>query len=67
MLTPSQMLEFGAQEKWTARQCARKWSEVDPAPAPYAPFEHLQHGFAPYAMSPVEPPHPFLPYMNHVQ
>lgn len=61
-----QMLEFGAQEKWTARQCARKWAEIDPAPpAPYAHFEqHLQHGFAPYNMSPVEAPHPFLPYMN---
>ncbi|OAK94124.1 hypothetical protein IQ06DRAFT_340637 [Phaeosphaeriaceae sp. SRC1lsM3a] len=60
------MLEFGAQEKWTARQCARKWAEIDPAPpAPYAHFEqHLQHGFAPYNMSPVEAPHPFLPYMN---
>jgi hypothetical protein len=59
-----QMLEFGAQEKWTARQCARKFAEIDQAPTPYAPFEHLQHGFAPYAMSPVEAPHPFLPYMN---
>jgi hypothetical protein len=59
------MLEFGAQEKWTARQCARKWAEIDPAPTPYAHFEqHLQHGFAPYNMSPVEAPHPFLPYMN---
>jgi hypothetical protein len=61
----TQMLEFGAQEKWTARQCARKWAEIDPAPAPYPHFEqHLQHGFAPYNMSPVEAPHPFMPYMN---
>lgn len=59
-----QMLEFGAQEKWTARQCTRKWAEIDPALTPYAHFEHLQHGFAPYSMSPVEAPHPFLPYMN---
>ncbi|KAF2822476.1 hypothetical protein CC86DRAFT_448249 [Ophiobolus disseminans] len=58
------MLEFGAQEKWTSRQCARKWAEIDPAPTPYAHFEHLQHGFAPYSMSPVEAPHTFLPYMN---
>ncbi|KAH7066172.1 hypothetical protein BKA63DRAFT_426012 [Paraphoma chrysanthemicola] len=59
------MLEFGAQEKWTARQCARKWTEIDPAPAPYPHFEqHLQHGFAPYTMSPVEAPNPFMPYMN---
>ncbi|KAH7092630.1 hypothetical protein FB567DRAFT_435181 [Paraphoma chrysanthemicola] len=59
------MLEFGAQEKWTTRQCARKWAEIDPAPAPYPQFEqHLQHGFAPYTMSPVEAPNPFMPYMN---
>jgi hypothetical protein len=65
LANPLQMLEFGAQEKWTARQCARKWAEIDPAPAPYPHFEqHLQHGFAPYTMSPVEPPHSFLPYMN---
>jgi hypothetical protein len=59
-----QMLEYGAQEKWTSRQCARKWSEIDPAPTPYAHYEHLQHSFAPYTMSPVEAPQPFLPYMN---
>lgn len=59
-----QMLEFGAQEKWTSRQCARKWAEIDPAPTPYAHFDYLQHGFAPYTMSPVEAPHAFLPYMN---
>ncbi|KAH7347037.1 hypothetical protein BKA66DRAFT_310934 [Pyrenochaeta sp. MPI-SDFR-AT-0127] len=61
------MLEYGAQEKWTARQCGRKWAEIDPAPTPYGHFDqHLQHGFAPYAMSPVEPSHSFLPFM-HVQ
>ncbi|KAH8716747.1 hypothetical protein GQ44DRAFT_660264 [Phaeosphaeriaceae sp. PMI808] len=59
------MLEFGAQEKWTARQCARKWAEIDPAPTPYAHFEqHLQQGFAPYTISPVEAPHSFQPFMN---
>ncbi|KAF1916548.1 hypothetical protein BDU57DRAFT_516723 [Ampelomyces quisqualis] len=59
------MLDFGAQEKWIARQCARKWAEIDPAPAPYPHFEqHLQHGLAPYNMSPAEAPHPFMPYMN---
>ncbi|KAF1846147.1 uncharacterized protein K460DRAFT_417288 [Cucurbitaria berberidis CBS 394.84] len=59
------MAEFGAQEKWTARQCARKWAELDPTPTLYAHYEqHVQHGFAPYAMSPIEPPHGFSPYMN---
>ncbi|KAI2480463.1 hypothetical protein Ptr902_08644 [Pyrenophora tritici-repentis] len=53
----AKMAEFGALEKWTARQCSRKWQELDPAAIPYAHFEpHIQHGFAPYAMSPVEPP-----------
>ncbi|CAN9230774.1 unnamed protein product [Alternaria alternata] len=52
------MQDFGATEKWTARQCSRKWQEVDPAPIPYAQFEHhIQQGFAPYAMSPIEPSH----------
>ena len=51
------MLEFGAQPKWTARQCSRKWQEIDHAPMPYAHFEHhVQQGFAPYAISPIEPP-----------
>jgi hypothetical protein len=61
-----QMLEFGAQEKWTARQCARKWAEIDPAPpTPYPHFDqHLQHSFAPYTMTPVESSHSFMPYMN---
>ncbi|CAO2649756.1 Nn.00g010480.m01.CDS01 [Neocucurbitaria sp. VM-36] len=59
------MLEFGAQEKWTARQCARKWAEIDPGPTPYAHYEqHLPHGFAPYAMSPIEPSQAFLSYMH---
>ncbi|KAG9194365.1 hypothetical protein G6011_04400 [Alternaria panax] len=49
------MLEFGAQDKWPARQCSRKWQEIDPAPTSYAQFEHgVQQGFAPYAMSPIE-------------
>ncbi|KAI8932462.1 hypothetical protein NX059_010647 [Plenodomus lindquistii] len=58
------MLEFGAQEKWTARQCARKWTaEIEPAP--YAHFEHhVQQGFAPYAISPVEPPTAYLPFLH---
>ncbi|KAL5113237.1 hypothetical protein ACEQ8H_008891 [Pleosporales sp. CAS-2024a] len=58
------MLEYGSQEKWTSRQCARKWAEIDPAPAPYSHFDHLQHSFAPYTMSPVEAPQHFLQYMN---
>lgn len=58
------MLEFGAQEKWTARQCARKWT-ADTEPTPYVHFEHHAHqGFAPYSMSPVEPPATYLPFLH---
>lgn len=60
-----QMLDFGAQEKWTARQCARKWAESDVMPTPMPPHgEHVQHTFTPYSMSPAEPATAFLPYMH---
>ncbi|RAR09337.1 ER lumen protein retaining receptor [Stemphylium lycopersici] len=60
------MLEYGAQEKWTPRQCSRKWQEMDPPPMPYTHFEpHVQQGFAPYAISPIEPPsNSYLPFLN---
>lgn len=58
------MLEFGAQEKWTARQCARKYAEIEPTPAPYAQFDHLQQAFAPVSMRTGDAAHPFMPYMN---
>lgn len=59
------MLEYGAQEKWTARQCARKWAELDGLPTPIPQFEQqAPHTFTPYSMSPVEPATSFLPYMH---
>ncbi|EMD69503.1 hypothetical protein GGP41_001340 [Bipolaris sorokiniana] len=60
------MLEFGAQEKWTARQCSRQWQMMDHPPLSYAQFDHhLQQGFAPYAMSPIEPPpNNSLPFLH---
>lgn len=60
------MLEFGAQEKWTPKQCARKWAECDAAlhtPLPKLD-QHAQHSFTPYSMSPAEPATTFLPYMH---
>ncbi|KAF2875780.1 hypothetical protein BDV95DRAFT_674876 [Massariosphaeria phaeospora] len=58
------MLEFGAAEKWTARQCARKWAEIDPGPTPYTTYDHHSTpSYAPYTMSPVEAP-PFMPYLH---
>ncbi|KAF2996270.1 hypothetical protein E8E13_004779 [Curvularia kusanoi] len=61
------MLEFGAQEKWTPKQCARKWAEQEcdtalPTPLPQLD-QHAQHSFTPYSMSPAEPATTFLPYM----
>ena len=56
------MLELGAAEKWTARQCARKWAEIDPRPTPYTTYEHHKLTYAPYTMSPVEAHH-FMPYV----
>ncbi|KAL1643162.1 hypothetical protein SLS61_009362 [Didymella pomorum] len=59
------MLEFGAQEKWTARQCARKWAETDALPTPMPQYDqHAQHTFTPYSLSPAEPATSFLPYMH---
>ncbi|KAF2656313.1 hypothetical protein K491DRAFT_597271 [Lophiostoma macrostomum CBS 122681] len=58
------MLEYGAAEKWTARQCARKWAEIDPGPTPYTSYDHHSTpSYAPYTMSPVEGP-PFMPYLH---
>ncbi|KAF9732343.1 hypothetical protein PMIN02_006979 [Paraphaeosphaeria minitans] len=59
------MLECGAAEKWTARQCARKWAEVDPGPTPYTTYEHHMPTYAAYTMNPVEAHH-FMPYV-HIQ
>ncbi|KAF3039767.1 hypothetical protein E8E12_008301 [Didymella heteroderae] len=59
------MLEFGAQEKWTARQCARKWAEMDALRTPMLQYDqHVQHTFTPYSMSPAEPATTFLAYMH---
>ncbi|KAF2263030.1 hypothetical protein CC78DRAFT_581913 [Lojkania enalia] len=58
------MLEYGAAEKWTARQCARKWAEIDPGPTPYTTYDHhTTPSYAPYTMSPVEAT-PFMPYLH---
>ena len=60
-----QMLEFGAQGKWAARQCARKWAEIDAMPTPVPQYDqHALHTFTPYSMSPAEPATAFLPYMH---
>ncbi|KAF2737749.1 hypothetical protein EJ04DRAFT_460874 [Polyplosphaeria fusca] len=58
------MLEYGAAEKWTPRQCARKWAEIDPGPTPYTTYDHHSTPtYAPYTMSPVEAP-PYMPYLH---
>ncbi|OCK77371.1 hypothetical protein K432DRAFT_384748 [Lepidopterella palustris CBS 459.81] len=57
------MVEYGASEKWSARQCARKWQEIDPGPTPYTTYEHPTSSYTTYTMSPVEAP-PFLPFLH---
>lgn len=57
------MLEYGAAERWSARQCARKWAEIDPGPTPYTTYDHSTPSYTTYAMSPVEGP-PFLPFLH---
>jgi hypothetical protein len=58
------MLDFGVQERWPARQCARKWAEIESLQKQHAyPEERLQHAFG-LSMSPDEPPHQFLPYQH---
>lgn len=60
-----QMLEYGSAEKWTARQCARKWAEIDPGPTPYTTYDlHSTTSYAPYTMSPVDATPSFLPYLH---
>lgn len=57
------MLEYGAAERWSARQCARKLAEIDPGPTPYTTYDHSTPSYTTYAMSPVEGP-PFLPFLH---
>jgi len=57
------MAEYGAAEKWSARQCARKWGEIDPGPTPYTTFDHSTPSYTNYTMSPIEGA-PFLPYLQ---
>lgn len=52
------MLDFGIQERWPARHCARKWTDLDPASNPTAQPTTL--GMTPASMSsfssPIEGP-----------
>ncbi|KAF2496904.1 hypothetical protein BU16DRAFT_459279 [Lophium mytilinum] len=59
------MADYGASERWSARQCARKWGEIDPGPTPYTTFDHPTPSYTNYTMSPVavDAP-PFLPYLQ---
>ncbi|KAF2274404.1 uncharacterized protein EI97DRAFT_381683 [Westerdykella ornata] len=51
------MLDFGCTEKWTTKQCSRKWQEIDPGPTTYASYDvNPPTSYAPYTMSPVEAP-----------
>lgn len=56
------MLEFGAAEKWTARQCSRKWAEIDPGPTPYTTYDHHLYAINQMNTVSMEPQH-FMPYV----
>lgn len=51
----AKMLDFGASERWPAKQCARKWEELHPGKAgPYLAQSHLLRDPWDTAISPVE-------------
>ncbi|KAH7024302.1 hypothetical protein B0J12DRAFT_585524 [Macrophomina phaseolina] len=60
----AKMMEFGASDKWTAKQVARKWAEMDPSATPFmtAQEEPQQAGFS-YTASP-EGSSNYMPYMH---
>ncbi|KAF2755452.1 hypothetical protein EJ05DRAFT_540184 [Pseudovirgaria hyperparasitica] len=64
----SKMIEYGASDRWSARQCARKWADIDPGPTPYTTTttSSYESPMPQYATSPPTDAHAFLPYM-HIQ
>jgi hypothetical protein len=52
---PQQMLEFGLNERWPARHCARKWQEIDTVPTAQPTTTGLTPGMSQFT-SPVETP-----------
>jgi hypothetical protein len=60
-----QMLDFGTQEKWTARQCARKWAEFNALPMPLPQLDQqAQNSLTPFSVSPEESVEAFMPHMQ---
>lgn len=57
------MLEFGASDKWTAKQCARKWAEMDPSATPFMTTQEEPQQAAFYTASP-ENSSSYMPYMH---
>jgi len=50
------MLEFGLQERWPARHCARKWQELENQAAIHATTAGMTPGISTQYSSPVEAP-----------
>ncbi|OJD36740.1 uncharacterized protein BKCO1_10000176 [Diplodia corticola] len=59
----SKMMEFGASDRWTAKQCARKWAEIDPSATPFMTTQdEPQQATFSYTASPESTS--YLPYMH---
>ncbi|KAF1990374.1 hypothetical protein K402DRAFT_227855 [Aulographum hederae CBS 113979] len=60
----AKMMEFGAMEKWSPRQCARKWQELNVGTEVYAGQVMHTPAFS-WTSSPVEGPTPsFMPFLH---
>lgn len=56
------MIEYGASDRWTAKQCARKWQEIDPGPHAFSTYEASTPSMS-YTTSPVDAPS-YLPFLH---
>lgn len=54
-LSSSQMLEFGIQERWPPRHCARKWQDLEQQAAMLASSAGITPGMSQFS-SPIEGP-----------
>ncbi|KAF2138269.1 uncharacterized protein K452DRAFT_328827 [Aplosporella prunicola CBS 121167] len=61
----AKMAEFGASDKWTSKQCARKWVEIEPSATPFITTQDDNTPSYSFTASPVEAPS-YLPYHLHM-
>ena len=61
-----QMLDFGAQEKWPAKLCTRKWQEINPTYDSYMAHPSTTPAFSQMS-TPIEGPGGYMPPFLHIQ